>query len=141
MTANTKSVVLGLLLFAIAVTSAAHLIMRGPPPEGEIILQASEPALVKGADAPKTGKHPRVDWAAEFQGKMRARNYAVQVSTAGPDHRVFQMRWPRDISPDDREHMQQLQTRSMPFYERLGRLGFSRVEMFLGRSVVWSRNL
>jgi len=141
MTANAKSVVLGLLLFSIAVTSAAYLIMRGPPPEGEVVLQASEPTIVKGADEPKTGQHPRADWAADFQGQMRARNYSVKVSTAGQDHQTFRMRWPRDLSPDDREHMEQLQTSSKPFYDKLGRLGFKRIEMVLGRREVWSKNL
>jgi hypothetical protein len=142
MTANQKSVTLGILLFAIAVTSAVYLIKRGPPAQGEVILETSQPEIVRGADQPATNLHARQEWAADFQKKMKARNYTIRVMAADPpDHRRLLLRWGRDQTPDDREHMDNLQRLSEPFYEKLRRLGFKRVEMYLEQRQVWRKAL
>jgi hypothetical protein len=146
MTANQKSVVLGLLLFAITVTFALYLIMRGPLPElrprgrGEVHLEASRPDVVLGANQPRTAEHPRVSWAREYQERMKQRNWSVVIRTSGDEHRTFEMRWKRDQSGDDREHMHKLQSAG-PFYEKLRRLGFTKATMHVGRREVWTKNL
>lgn len=144
MTANLKSVILGLLLFAIAVTFALYLIKRGPLPEtharGEVLLKASRPDIVLGADQPRSADHPRVAWARDYQEKMKQRNWSVVIRTSGDEHRTFELRWKRDQSGDDREHMHKLQT-AEPFYDKLRRLGFTKATMHVGRREVWTKNL
>jgi len=104
-----------------------------PERERVKVARFREAAAVRGLDP---------EWAEDFQKKMTARNYTIRVVAADPpEYRRLVLRWGREQSADDREHMDNLQRRSEPFYVKLRKLGFKRVEMYIDRRQIWRKDL